>query len=202
MTHQNTKKSDQIAELLAAGIVRGEIPPGEKLRQDQIAQDFQSSHVPVREALLRLVAQGLAISLPRRGVCVAPFDKSSVRELIVMRKALEPVALMNSVLNLTRAQIESAEEARLGCDDANSAQEWEEANRDFHLAIVSGCGMPRLVEEISNLQMLYARHFLAQFSDQWQKRADKDHQAILTAIYARDTDGAVEILRRHLAKLR
>ncbi|MTH94657.1 GntR family transcriptional regulator [Roseibium sp. RKSG952] len=202
MTVQATKKSDQIAENLTSEIVKGAYAPGEKLRQDQIAQDYGASHVPVREALLKLVAQGLAVSIPRRGVCVAPLDRQAARELKVMRQALEPVALLHSVPNMTPAQILKAEDAQARCDNADTAIAREDGNRAFHMAIVAACGMPRLVEEIHNLQLLYARHFLAGLSTPWQKRTDKDHMAIMSAIRARDAQSACSVLQRHLAKLR
>ncbi|WP_407818396.1 GntR family transcriptional regulator, partial [Staphylococcus aureus] len=57
----------RISRTLADRIVRGELSPGERLRQDHIAAEFGASHVPVREAFRRLEAQGLAASIPRRG---------------------------------------------------------------------------------------------------------------------------------------
>lgn len=201
MTDPASKKSDQIAAVLAARVVRGDFAPGEKLRQDQIAREFGTSHVPVREALLQLVAQGLAVSLPRRGVCAAPLDQRAVHELRVMRQALEPVALAQSIPHLSADQIEVAEEARDRCDAADNVHDWEEANRDFHNAIIAGCAMPRLTQEISNLQLLYARHFLAHHAGRWRQRIDADHQAIMAAIRDRDVARAGAVLQRHLARL-
>ncbi len=71
MLDQTPKKSDDIAHQLASRIVRCEVSPGEKLRQDLVAREFGVSQVTVREAFLRLEGQGLVFSLPRRGTCVA-----------------------------------------------------------------------------------------------------------------------------------
>ncbi|RNF36014.1 GntR family transcriptional regulator [Paracoccus methylarcula] len=201
MATERRKKSDHVAQTLAMEIVRGRFAPGEKLRQDRISQEFGTSHVPVREALLQLVAQGLAISLPRRGICVAPMDQTAIHELKVMRQALEPTALLHSVPNLTGEQIEAADEARLRCDAAQAVFEWEEANRSFHNLVIAGCGMPRLIEEIGKLQLLYARHFLAHHTARWRQRDDTDHQAIMSAIRARDARRASVVLQRHLSRL-
>ncbi|MCJ9674875.1 GntR family transcriptional regulator, partial [Neorhizobium sp. SHOUNA12B] len=57
--------ASRISRVLADRIVRGELAPGARLRQDHIAEEFETSHVPVREAFRRLEAQGLAISEPR-----------------------------------------------------------------------------------------------------------------------------------------
>ncbi|PWE32958.1 GntR family transcriptional regulator [Maritimibacter sp. 55A14] len=182
------------------GIVRGELQPGEKLRQDHIARKFGVSHVTVREALLRLAAHGLARSLPRRGMCVSPLDRNTIDELRVMRQALEPAALLHSVPKLTAAQIAEVQDIHAQCEASATAFEWEETNRRFHMAIIAGCGMPRLTEEIHNLQLLYARHFFARHADRWKPRSDPDHGAIIAAIHDRDAVRAGTIMRRHLSR--
>ncbi len=193
--------SDQILNALTDRIVRGDLPAGEKLRQDHIAREFDTSHVPVREALLRLEARGLAVSLPRRGVRVAEFDTATAREVREMRLALEPAALRHSLPNLAQPQKDEAESARLACDEADDILTWEAQNRRFHMAIIAGCGMPRMLAELADLQVLSARHLLANYSERWEKRADRDHRAIMSAIAARDVDLAVSVLRRHLSRL-
>jgi DNA-binding FadR family transcriptional regulator len=74
----------RISRTLADRIIAGEIEPGARLRQDHIAEEFGASHVPVREAFRRLESQGLAVSEPRRGVRVAAFDLSEVKEVAEM----------------------------------------------------------------------------------------------------------------------
>lgn len=69
----NDTRAAQIAQTLAERIVSGQLEPGARLRQDHVAEEFGTSHVPVREAFRRLEAQGLAVSEPRRGVRVLPF---------------------------------------------------------------------------------------------------------------------------------
>lgn len=201
MSEPPLKKSEHIAQNLSAKIVRGDILPGEKLRQDLIAREFGVSQVTVREALLRLSSQGLAVSLPRRGMCVAPMDKSAIEELKVMRCALEPVALQRSVPNLTEEQIAQIEQAHDACNAAETSEAWEDANRRFHTAIIAGCPMPRLVAEIGNLQLLYAWHFNKRHTARWKRRDDPDHAAILAAIRDRDPDRARAVMQRHLARL-
>ncbi len=193
--------SDQIMQALTEQIVRGDLAPDEKLRQDHIAKTFETSHVPVREALLRLEARGLAVSLPRRGVRVAPFDPADMQEVREMRLALEPVALRHSVTRLTPEQRSKAEDARVACDTAKDIVTWERENRRFHLAILAACGMPRLLAEVVDLQLLSARHLLATYSKNWVERTDRDHRAIMLAIHKRDVDAAVSVLQRHLTRL-
>ena len=120
--------ASRISRVLADRIVRGELAPGARLRQDHIAEEFKTSHVPVREAFRRLEAQGLAISEPRRGVRVASFDLAEVREVAEMRAVLEVLALRHAARHLTPAILDEAEEAAREGDAAVNVQAWEEAN--------------------------------------------------------------------------
>lgn len=192
--------SDGIADTLTVRIVRGELAPDTKLRQDHIAEEFQVSHVPVREAFLRLVAKGLAVSKPHVGVRVAPLDQAAHREVKLMRAALEPLALLHSVPNLTQDDIGQLEALRLACDQADNIYDWETANRAFHLGTMAACGMPRLLEEVGNLQLHGSRHMLVQYKDRWKPRPDHDHHALMAALRTRDVKAAVATFERHLSR--
>lgn len=181
-------------------IVRGELAPNAKLRQDHVAEEFLVSHVPVREAFLRLVAKGLAVSRPHVGVRVAPLDQAAQREVKLMRAALEPLALLHSVPNLTQDEIGRLETLRQVCDQADNIYDWEAANRAFHLGTMAACGMPRLLEEVGNLQLHGARHMLAQYKARWKPRPDPDHHALMAAVRIRDAKAAVATVERHLSR--
>ncbi|MCT8161413.1 GntR family transcriptional regulator [Pseudoruegeria sp. SHC-113] len=193
--------SDRITEALSDQIIRGDLAPDEKLRQDHIARAFETSHVPVREAFLRLQARGLAVSLPRRGMRVAPFNPSEMREIREMRLALEPVALRHSVPRLTPVQLQEAEAARVACDEAGDIATWEAENRRFHRAILAACAMPRMLDQIDDLHRLSGRYLLATYRSHWEERSDRDHRAIMVAISQKNAESAVAILQRHLKRL-
>lgn len=201
MSEQQIKKSDDIAQKLLARVVRGALKPGEKLRQDLIAREFGVSQVTVREALMNLASKGLAVAVPRRGMCVAPMDQNAIQELRVMRRALEPVAVLHSVPNLTAQQIAQIEHVHEDCDGAQTAEDWEEANQRFHMAVIAACNMPRMIDEIRNLQVLYTWHFNNLYTAKWRQRADPDHAAILAAIKDRDAAKAHSVMQRHLTRL-
>src|SRR6478735_7220313 len=126
----------RISRTLAERIIAGDIEPGSRLRQDHIAEEFGTSHVPVREAFRRLEAQGLAVSEPRRGVRVAAFDLKEVREVAQMRAALEVLALRHAAPHLTASILDLAEEATVAGDNSYDVRSWEEANRRFHSLIL------------------------------------------------------------------
>lgn len=190
-----------IAEELARRIVRGELIAGERLRQDYLAAEFGVSHVPIREALLRLVAKGLVVSRPHKGVQVAPLDPVAQKELKLMRLALEPLTLLHSVPHLTAVQIAEADALRNACDQATNIFDWEEHNRAFHLKTYEACEMPRLLETVENIQNLAARYILVHYRNRWRPRIDGDHHGIMAAIRRRDAKSAASILERHLQRL-
>jgi len=194
--------ADFIYHSLSERIVAGDLPAGDKLRQDHIAREFDTSHVPVREALLRLEAHGLAQSIPRRGTRVTALDPDEIREVIEMRVSLEVLALTHAIADLNQDDIDAADAARVACDDADDMVAWEKLNRGFHRVILTPCAMPRLLAAIDDLHIASARHLFANWQHRWSRRVDKDHAAIVQAMGRRDVTAACEILRRHLRRVR
>jgi len=200
-TQENDDRSlaGQIARALAGQIVSGALKPGERLLQDQIAQNFRASHVPVREAFRRLEAQGLVVTEPRRGVRVARLDPVDILEVAEMRATLEVLALRHALPKLTAADFAEAHAALDSCTGRTEIAELESANRRFHEAITRRCAMPRLLAGIADLHSASARHLFATWQTLgWQPRSDGEHRAILAAIEAGDADLACERLRDHV----
>lgn len=188
----------RISRVLAERIIGGSIEPGSRLRQDHIATEFGTSHVPVREAFRRLEAQGLAVSEPRRGVRVAAFDLAEVREVAEMRAALEVLALQHAAPHLTPTILALAETATRAGDNSPDVASWEAANRLFHRTLLVPCDMPRLLAAIDDLHAKSARFLFASWQSAWEARTDHDHLAILAALRSGNVDEASAILGRHV----
>ena len=198
-TDENTTTAGRIVEAIAARIVSGALQPDARLRQDHIAREFSSSHVPVREAFRQLEAQHLVVALPRRGVRVAPLDTNAVKEIAEMRAALEVVALRNAAPKLTPAHLARMELALIEADNAETIQEFEVANRAFHRALVAPCAMPRLLTSLDGLQLANSRLVFATARNAgWRPRSNQDHRLILQALRARNLDQACSLLARHI----
>ncbi len=194
--------ADKIFDALSERIVTGVLPAGEKLRQDHIARDYDASHVPVREALLRLEAHGLATSLPRRGTRVSALNPSEIREVVEMRVALEVLALSHAIPKMTDEDIAAVKTAFERCEAASDMLDWDRANRAFHMALLAPCNMDRLLDTIADLQLAAARHLFAYWKGQWRPRHDADHAALVQAIVERDAMTACSVMRRHLRRVR
>src|SRR5580700_11894381 len=113
-----------LATALAQRIVSGELSPGSRLMQDHVAEEFQTSHIPVREAFRKLEAQGLIISKPRCGVRVSPLDPDMVLEVTEMRAALEGLALHHALPRLGRADLDAAHQALIEGEASDQIVVW------------------------------------------------------------------------------
>jgi DNA-binding GntR family transcriptional regulator len=196
---ENSTIAARIAEAIAERIISGVLQPDAPLRQDHVAREFNSSHVPVREAFRQLEAEHLVVGLPRRGVRVAPLDATSVKEIAEMRAALEVVALRQAASKLTLAHLAGIELALIEGDNAETLAEFEAANRAFHQALVAPCGMPRLLASLDGLQRANSRLVFAMaHSSGWRPRSNQDHRLILGALRARNIEQACSLLARHI----
>ena len=196
---ESTTIARRIADAIGERIIRGALQPDAPLRQDHVAREFKSSHVPVREAFRQLEAQHLVVAVPRRGVRVAPLDTNSVKEIAEMRAALEVVALRNAAPNLASTHLARIELALIEGDNADTIEQFEVANRAFHHALVAPCAMPRLLASLDGLQLANSRLVFAMArSAGWRPRSNQDHRLILQALRARNVDQACNLLARHI----
>lgn len=194
--------AERIARVLGDRIVSGELAPGTPVRQDRIAEEFEASHVPAREAFQMLKAQGLLVSEPRRGMRVAPLDAAAVQEMTEIRASLEVLALKYAVPKLNAAALERIERALIAGDEARTMAEWELANRAFHRELAAPCRMPRLIAMIEDLQLANARIILsANRGAGWRPGSNLAHRQIFEALKARDGARAVTLLDQHIRVL-
>ncbi|OIQ28232.1 MAG: GntR family transcriptional regulator [Alphaproteobacteria bacterium MedPE-SWcel] len=193
--------ADKIFRALMERVITGDLAAGEKLRQDHIAREYEASHVPVREAFLRLEAKGLAKSVPRRGMRVTDLEPTEIREVIEMRVALEVLALSHAVARHDTETLGELNLARLACDAAVDMFEWDRCNRQFHRCLLAPCAMPRVLSAVEDLHIAAARHLFAYWKDRWVPRPDGDHAALLDAVRRQDSKGACVLLRDHLRRV-
>ncbi|MBL4601652.1 MAG: GntR family transcriptional regulator [Emcibacteraceae bacterium] len=192
----------QIASKLAERIIVGDIPPKTPLRQDSIAEDFKTSHVPVREAFRLLEAQDLVVSEPRKGVRVAPLNAHSIMELSEMRAALEALALRDAIPNMTKSDIEKIE-SLVEEDEAADPEDiisLEKLNRAFHSSLAQPCQRLRLQSTIQQLRLTSSRILLAMWRQlpKWQTRSSSEHREILNAVKTQQVDLAIDLLTQHI----
>ena len=196
--------------MLRKRIIRGEYAPGARLKIEALQQSLQLSSSPLREALNRLVVEGLVEADEGRGFRAARVSVLELTELTDMRILLEGEALRRSVLfgdDEWEGRVVAAghklrlSETRSDADVAASdPDDWSDRHRQFHLALLSGTGYPRLVrlcESLFDQGERYRR--IAQLSSQPRKKT-MEHRKLEEAALTRQADKAVELLTAHIRK--
>ncbi len=192
-----------VADKLRDQIIRGEIPEGAQLRQDAIANQFQVSRIPVREALRQLDAEGLIAIVPNRGAVVPALSPDDIEELFSIRALLEPEVLKLSIPHLTEDDFAEADAVlrkyviELRQDDHVSA--WGRLNWQFHSILYSRANQPRFMAIIRNVNNNGERYTRLQlYLTHGMKRANKEHHQILEFCCQRDVTQACKLLRQHI----
>jgi DNA-binding GntR family transcriptional regulator len=192
-----------VADKLRDQIIRGEIPEGAQLRQDAIANQYQVSRIPVREALRQLDAEGLIAIVPNRGAIVPALSPSDIEELFSIRALLEPEVLKLSIPHLTESDFSEAEAVlrkyvnELRRDDHVSL--WGRLNWQFHNILYSRADQPRFMAIIRNVNNSGERYTRLQlYLTHGIKRANDEHHQILELCRRRDVAEACQLLRLHI----
>jgi DNA-binding GntR family transcriptional regulator len=185
---------DAIARALREAIFEGAFAPNERLHQDDIAQKFGVSRVPVREALAKLVTEGLAVQRFNKGIRVAPLSRTDFQDIMEMRFLLEPYALRLSAPLLTARDYDDAEKILEQVRPSSLGSEAAVAHWMFHNRLYSACGRPRLLAQISSLQLAINRYVLPVWrtvglSADW----DDTHREIVEALRAGDVEEAARM---------
>jgi DNA-binding GntR family transcriptional regulator len=202
---------DEIAEALHRQVLSGELPIGSRIRQESIAQRFNVSRQPVREALRKLQATGIVDLEPNRGAVVRGPTLREVHELYEIRAELEGLAARRAAARAGRDLVRRLQQAqrafvaagaRLGDLDASQVA-WGQANDLFHEAVLDGADSHQLQQQVRQLHRTVPRNLtwasLAGKGELLQQSIDA-HAAILEAIAARDEDGARSAMIAHVAR--
>lgn len=193
---------------LRQAIVRGDFEPDARLRVEELSRRFSVSSSPVREALNRLCEQGLVRALENRGFRVAPLNAAGVSDLARVRTLIECEALRDAMAHGTDAWESQAvaaghalslAERRLGDEPRTLDDDWSARHRAFHLSLYAGCTSPILLD-LADVLFDNAERY-RRWAARWRqapRRKHDEHQQLLKATLARDTDRAVEMLRLHI----
>ncbi|MBY8889350.1 GntR family transcriptional regulator [Streptomyces sp. PTM05] len=199
--------SEQVHAHLRDAIMRGDHAPGDALKPQDLAKEQGVSLAVVREALVRLVGEGLAERLPNRGFAVPPFSDRRWQEIAEARKTIEPAVLRMSVERGDvdwEARVRAAHHrlvrtpAYLPEEGEHYSGAWAEAHRAFHRTLLEGCGNPTLLETFDRLWI--ASELARRWSAHRNPGRDgaEEHRRLEEAALARDADTAAEVLVRHL----
>jgi len=193
--------AEQVANVLREAIASGTMKAGTPLRQDELAEQFGFSRMPIRDALRQLEAEGIVSIHPTKGAHVARMDSAEIGEIYALRELLESEALRLSIPNLAVATLDEAEQVLDQIDVERDVGRWGALNRIFHLALYDACGNSRLlglIEAHHNAADRYVRILLSNLDH--RSRSQAEHRALLAACRRRDAGKAMGILRQHLGE--
>ncbi len=187
---------DHVQRTVLDRLLRGELPPGTWLRQDELAAQLGISKIPVREALQRLAAIGLLRFEPNRGAVVPDVSAGEAEEFYGLRRAIEPELLRRAIPRMTIVDIAEAELAATG-----EGMSLPEANWAFHRALYRPSGWDRGVAVAEMLNAAVAPYVVLYIAGLGARDvADSEHAAILEASRVGDVDGACTHLINHLER--
>lgn len=199
-----------VTERLRADILSGRLPPGGKLKIEDMSKRYVSGTSPVREALNRLAAEGLVQQTDQRGFRAAPVDLDDLRELIAARVAIESIALERSIAARDTVWEEALVLAywRLSRTPRSIAQsgfetnpDWEARHSEFHAALIANCGSRYLSRYAGELRQRADRYRqLAAARSYPVRQVDDEHKAILDAAIEGRVQEASALLTEHYTR--
>lgn len=194
----------RVADALRTAILDGDYAPGDRIRQEDLADRYGASRVPVREALRTLESEGLVTLVANTGAWVTQISLAECEEMYQIRERIEPL-----LLRFNAPLVPDEELARLqGLATAMESADVEEflaLDRDFHLscyAFAPTSVLHDLAVQLWNRTQHYRRAFTRVFRAEGDRSAHHDHHLIVAALRRRDADEAERVLAGHIRRTR
>jgi len=197
---ENLPRGERAYRHVRAAIQSGQLKPGERLREVELAESIGLSRTPIREALARLESEGLVVHDATRGIVVAELDYSMVTELYYMREVLEGTAARLTAQHASEVELSILEDL---CYQYEASLDNETqlaiSNRQFHETLYRCSHNRYLVNMLTVLHDALSLLGSTTLTDR-ERAAEtlKEHEAVVAAIRERDADGAEQALRAHI----
>ncbi len=194
----------RIEAALTAEISAGALAPGERIDEVKLTERFGVSRTPVREALSRLVAQGILIPGEKRGVRVAEYSREQLAQIFEAMHEIEAACARVAAQRLTllaRVEIEAAQANCMAAAKAGDRPAYLAANEAFHLAIYKATGNPYMAEIASEFRNRTGAARAKKFSKPEDLLASaKSHEKLIALIFSEDSNAASDGMREHMAR--
>lgn len=204
LAHRRTTP-DRVVDTLREGILSGALRDGEELNQVALAEYFNVSRVPIREALRQLQAEGLVRQKAHRRAVVSALGIEHILELFDLRTLLETYLLSRAMPNITADDVATLAGLLEQLDAATDRRQWLELNRRYHHSMYTPAGASYTLELADNIAARTSRYLYIYSGGQGIDRisaAADEHRRLLRAVSEGDTDSACELLREHIQRTR
>ncbi|MBB5137261.1 DNA-binding GntR family transcriptional regulator [Thermocatellispora tengchongensis] len=199
------KASRRIADGLRASILSGELPPGSRIRQEEIAAQYGASRIPVRGALSILEADGLVRLVANSGAWVARFSRGECEEFYQIREHVEPLLLRASLPGLTPEILDRMDDLAEEMAHTGRAEHFLRLDREFHALSYSGARtvvLHEIVQRMWNMTHHYRLMFTQVFLEQRSTIVHDEHRMLVRALREGDADQADLVVRGHIRRTR
>lgn len=197
--------SMRVADALREAIVRGEYPPGSRIRQEEIAERFGASRVPVREALKILEADGIITVRANAGAWVSRLSLAECEEVYQTRERVEPLLLRYSAPHLSAEQLDHLEALAERMAETTDVEEFLRLDREFHWGTYSGAEtlvLGDLVRRLWSTTQPYRRAYTLMIDAHSQRIVHDEHHMLVTALRDGDLDTAERVIEGHIRRTR
>ncbi|GAA0794781.1 GntR family transcriptional regulator [Clostridium sp. AF19-22AC] len=193
---------DVVFNTLRQAILRGELKPGERLMEIQLANKLGVSRTPIREAIRKLELEGLVLMIPRKGAEVAEITEKNLRDVLEVRGALEELAIRLACDRIDKEGIENLKQAAKdfeGVLDSEDITRIAEADVAFHDIIYLATDNERLIQLLNNLREQMYRYRVEYLKQkECHSKLLAEHQDMICAIEQGDSDRAADITSQHI----
>ena len=193
---------DVVFNTLRQAILRGELKPGERLMEIQLANKLGVSRTPIREAIRKLELEGLVLMIPRKGAEVAEITEKNMRDVLEVRKALEELAVQLACEKITDEEIEemkkAAEEFKMILK-SKDITEIAEADVRFHDIIYMATDNQKLILLLNNLREQMYRYRVEYLKDERNyPTLMREHSEIVEGLMTKDKGRVTEAMHKHV----
>lgn len=193
---------DVVFNTLREAILRGDLKPGERLMELQLASQLGVSRTPIREAIRMLEQEGLAVTMPRKGAEVAKMTLKGMEDVLEIRAALDELASQLACERMTEDQLAQLEEQKTAFEKSlktGNVKAIAEADVSFHDVIYEATGNPKLVNMLNNLREQIYRYRVEYLKDEKNyPTLIKEHEAIYHALVNRNKEAARLSIGEHV----
>ena len=198
--------SRKVYRILKERIIKGNLKPGEKILEVNIAKQLGVSRTPVREALRELAAEGLVRTEPNLGMIVIDFSIEDLQEVLKIRKLLEGFATSIAAKKINKEEIKKIEKIikKMSISiSKNDVLVYSDLNAEFHNLIFNICGNKRLIKIYDNLSNSEHRFRIRSLRNNPErlKYSLKEHQEILEALKRKDSEQAYKLGQKHIENI-
>ena len=193
---------DVVFNTLRQAILKGELEPGERLMEIQLADRLGVSRTPIREAIRKLELEGLVLMIPRKGAEVAKISEKSLRDVLEVRRSLEELAIELACQRMTEddiKELEEAQEAFRSAIQSADAMTIAETDEHYHDIIYNGTGNNRLVQILNNLREQMYRYRVEYLKkEEAYPQLIAEHEELIDNISKRNKEEATRIMCEHI----